>query len=236
MDFSKLIQSWQNEYYTDLVLFIIELSTLVICLKHSRKSIIGKLFILYLSIDIFFVLLHYILYIQKNISYNKFTFYSISNVIISIIELFVYYNFFYRILNNRVFKTLSPIIVLTYTVLALIYITTRFEFFSNRISYNSFLLTSLEFALLIPPCILYYREIFNNFNPLPLTKRPSFWIITGIFFYTLISIPYFLLTVYFSESNLKYMGILNSLLFNFPFAVNFIFISKAVLCRKPLTI
>lgn len=236
MDFNKIIDSWQKEYYTELVLLIFELIALITCIFHARKSFIGKLFIFYIATDLTLYLAHYYLYLQDNINYNKQLFYSTSNVYISLVELLVYYFFFYKVLNIRKYRPVFLILASIYTILAITYIFTKFNFISNRSTYYSFLLTAIEFCLLIPPCILYYRQLFNFIKSDPLTKRPSFWIVTGIFFYSLISIPYFLLTVYFSESKFQYQGILNSLLFNIPFSINFIFITKAVLCKKPLTI
>jgi hypothetical protein len=38
----------------------------------------------------------------------------------------------------------------------------------------------LESAALVPPCVIYFYELFTNMNTMALKDRPSFWVVTGI--------------------------------------------------------
>jgi len=38
----------------------------------------------------------------------------------------------------------------------------------------------LEAAAIVPPCIIYYYELFTSMNTKALKDRPSFWVVTGI--------------------------------------------------------
>jgi hypothetical protein len=38
----------------------------------------------------------------------------------------------------------------------------------------------LESAALVPPCVIYFYELFTNINTKTLRDRPSFWVVTGI--------------------------------------------------------
>lgn len=38
----------------------------------------------------------------------------------------------------------------------------------------------LEAAAIVPPCVIYYYELFTSMNTKALKDRPSFWVVTGI--------------------------------------------------------
>jgi hypothetical protein len=38
----------------------------------------------------------------------------------------------------------------------------------------------LEAAAIVPPCVIYYYELFTSMNTKALRDRPSFWVVTGI--------------------------------------------------------
>jgi hypothetical protein len=45
-----------------------------------------------------------------------------------------------------------------------------------------FSMSMLETLALVPPCVLYFYELFTNMNTRALKGRPSFWIVTGILY------------------------------------------------------
>jgi hypothetical protein len=47
----------------------------------------------------------------------------------------------------------------------------------------------LQNLSLIIPCLIYYNDIFSAFTIPNLSKEPSFWIVTGIMFYSIITTP-----------------------------------------------
>lgn len=120
------------------------------------------------------------------------------------------------------------IIVITFAI-------TKFEFLSLRYDYISNILGVLEFILILPFCILYFIQVLDKISELNLAERPSFWIVTGIFFFSAISIPYYLLENFFLKSKFEFRYILSATFYYLPFSINFIFLSKAFLCKKTLT-
>ena len=52
-------------------------------------------------------------------------------------------------------------------------------------------------------CLVFYINLFKNTPRLNILQEPSFWIITGLFFYTCLSLPFFALNeyikIYFSQ-------------------------------------
>lgn len=233
MDFESLIKFWRSEYFTELFLLIVEISALIILISKRRNSKIGKLFIIYVSFDLLILFISYCFTFKSDLrSEEKLEIFSLFNVLVANIELVVYFLYFNSTLQNKKIRSYLFYSAIAFTILSLIYILSRFNFLSDRPEYFSFLLGCLEFILVLPPCIVYYIELFKKVNSIPLSKRPSFWIITGIFFYCLISIPYFLANQYIFQSKSQYNGILIAIFFNIPFAINFIFLIIAALCKK----
>jgi hypothetical protein len=68
-----------------------------------------------------------------------------------------------------------------------------FFFFVQAIKHNLMFPTGrgllLQNISLIIPCLVYYNDIFSAFSIPNLSKEPSFWIVTGVMFYLIITTP-----------------------------------------------
>ncbi len=53
---------------------------------------------------------------------------------------------------------------------------------------------SSELLALTGLCLVYYFESFNKKGTSELKSSPSFWIVTGLFFYSIIIAPFFMIT------------------------------------------
>ncbi len=93
----------------------------------------------------------------------------------------------------------------------------------------------IEFFFLIVPCVFYFAELFSKPSAKSLFQRPSFWITTGIFFYTFISIPYYFIIEYLLKSNYHYYYEFNVIFFAIPYGITFLFLSKAFTLKTELT-
>ena len=218
-------------------MLLVELVALITSLVYVRKQRIGQLFILYILLDITVLLIDFYLFSfgEKNKTARSI-FISYANASIGLIELVAYFNFFKHVLKNRlIVKTMSALEIL-FVIIMLLYFMTGFKFLSERLGYISYLIGVIEFIFLLLPCAIFFYEIINNDSILTLAERPSFWVTTGIFFYAFISIPFYLLSRYFLGSEYKLQYILAATLFNIPYSINFIFLIKAFLCKKNLTI
>lgn len=215
-------------------MLLVELITIIIGLISVRNQKIGRLFIFYTFFDVLILLLAF--YLASHNSPIKSKFSSYTNSLIAAVELTVYYFFFFKVLNNQSVKKLLKVLLLAYIALLSFFLATRFSFLTNRFSYVSYVLNTIEFLFILPPCLVFFFEIVNTESKLNLLERPSFWIVTGIFFYALISIPYYLLSRYIDISHFKFKNVLGATLFNIPYAINFLFLIKAFLCKKNLTI
>jgi hypothetical protein len=96
-------------------------------------------------------------------------------------------------------------------------------------------IVSLELIMLIVLSLIYYYKILKDGINKKLTTEPSFWIITGLFFYSIVSTPFFIIGLEILLTDLRLYYFLFALHYLFS-AILFITISKAFLCnRNPAT-
>jgi hypothetical protein len=237
MDFSRFIEHFQNNYYSELLMFIVELVALIISLLFVRNDKIGRLFIFYIAFDFCILLINF--YFEFGLSISKknyFYFLNTANTLVAYVELVVYYYFFKKVLQGYKIKKILTSLILIYSLLLIIFITTKFSFITIRYNYIAYMMGATEFVFLIVPCVFYYLQLFKTNSPFSLFERSSFWIVTGIFFYCFISVPFYVICLYLVKVNPELNGILGAAFFYIPFIVNILFLIKAFLCKKPLTI
>lgn len=234
----RLWKGFERRYFAEPLLQLVELAAIVIGLILVRNQKMGRLFIFYIAFDFSISIID--TYLLRFANIGKFranVFIHQTNIIISFIELGVY-NYFLRLLitsekAKRFFKTS----LIFYFILTLGFL--LLENFTH-LKLNSVLLeyyfSILGFIFLIGYSMVFFKQLLNSESSYPLLQRPSFWIITGIFFYSFISTPYYLIGKYLHESRYEYRYLIDALLFYFPFTVNFVFLIKAFLCKKLLTI
>lgn len=236
-EFDRLIFLFKDTYYTSLVMLAIELTALVVTIMYGRKTRIGRAFIFYIVFDFSILIIFIFLRSHSGIS-PKFRnhFINYGNDLIALTELLVYYYYFSILLLSDKIKILMKSLAILFSVIIVIYILTRFSFLTIRYSYISYLVGAAEFIFLLPPCLFYFYKILSVNSETKLFKRPSFWIVSGIFFYSMVSVPYYLLNDYVSNNYKELTGVLAAALFYVPFTLNFSFLIKAFLCKKHLTI
>jgi hypothetical protein len=124
----------------------------------------------------------------------------------------------------------------SFFLITLLFETTRFAFLTRRLTYVAEAVGALEFIFLVPPCFVYFYELLKNEPVVNLYQRPSFWIVTGILFYSVISIPYLLIDRFVYNNQYEHRYLLDLAFFYIPISLNFIFLTRAFLCKKTLTI
>lgn len=190
----------------------------------------GKLFLFYLLFD-FAISIFDLFIVPSHGVVRKNIFFSITNAIIGLIELAVYYFFFFHILVNKKIKQALTLLFVILFILSLLYIFRGFDSLKVSFVFIGWLISVIEFLFLLLPCFTFYLELFVRKPIIDLFERPSFWITTGIFFYAIISIPFYLV------GNLSYkQAIIPALLYYAPIVLNLFFLTKAFLCQKPLTV
>jgi len=236
-DFEKLMKFLASKSYGDLVMPFFEIIAIVIGVICVRKQKAGILFLAYLTFDLaMWICDIYVQMSQKFTARQIMLFIGQTNILIALLELFVYFYFFSKILHNKAFLKLIKIVATVFAFIIIIFTTTQFSFLTERFYYITNIIGVAELLFLIPPCLLYFKGLFSNNIAVSLYQRPSFWIVTGVFFYSVISVPYYLVDRFLFDHQSKYWSLTYLLFFSIPFSVNFIFLSKAFLCRKSLLI
>jgi hypothetical protein len=226
------LEIFANTYYSELILFVIELITIIFGLLRFREKAV-KLFLMYLFVDLT-VLSFYIwkkIHHRADKSDDEII---IFNTLIDVVELWVYSTFFIWVIDNATVKRLIVWFNLIFVIFLIFFLTTKFRFLSNRFDYISDILDVMELLFLIPPCIVYYFHLLKIKSDIPLFKRPSFWIITGIFFYSLFEVPFLLIQKYIQEIDLSYKFLLAALFYYLPIIINNLFLLKGFLCKRAL--
>lgn len=237
MNYNLIWEEFASRFFTHPILGLSELFAIIIGIKYFRNDKIGRLFIYFICFDFILNIADWLLigntFISKKTSY---TFVRITNTLISILELNIYYFFYKQILQRKKIKTLLNVIALFYTAFGAINIVTEYSFFSARKNYASYLVFTIELTLLLPPIILYFFHLIKTHSEINLFSRPSFWISVGIFFQSIISIPCYLLLSHLLRQKVVYLPFIEASLYYIPLIINILFITKAFLCKKALTI
>lgn len=218
-------------------MWLLELLAIVIGIIYVRKQKIGLFFLLYLGFDFLALNLDiFLISFLERTDKLAFKFVVIGNSLVSAVELFVYNYFFYKVVKNkRVRFTLKVTSVSFLLFLLFVLFNIQFGLLWNA-GYSTQILASVGFIFLLIPCSAFYFDIMNIKSGINLQDRPSFWITSGIFFYAAISIPYYLVDMYFLKAQYEYGAALSIALFIIPFSINFLFLIKAFLCKRNLTI
>ncbi len=236
MDLSWIIRSLRAEYYIYGIQFFIEIFTLIVGFIYARKTRIGRAFIFYVSFDFFVGLFD--MFIESNYRNTNFSwiFLSKTNGVISIIQLLTYFYFFKNVINSTTMLGYMKYSKFFFILLILIFLITGYNLTPRIQFHTSFAIEAFEFIILIPPCFVFIHEMLNKESSFKLFERPSFWILTGILFFCILCIPFDILQGYFSLNKIPEYELIFACLYTFPFIINLLFLSKAFLCKKPLTI
>jgi hypothetical protein len=214
----------------------VEVCALIIGILYARRTLLGRLFVFYITFDLVVLILYWIFKALTQINEQLRSTIYVGNSLVSLFELLVYFQFFKHVINNRAVIKWMRFARIIFLMLVCLYLISMFSFISIRFRYISYLIGALEFCFLLPPCLVFYYQLLKTNSKLKLLERPSFWLVTGIFFYSLISIPYYLIDPFLKDNDYQLRYIFGALFFEVPCTLHFGFLLKAFLCKKPLTI
>lgn len=89
----------------------------------------------------------------------------------------------------------------------------------------------IEVIIIIVPCLTFFRELFTRNETVDLTGSPSFWLVTGIFFYLVTIFPLYLTRNYLHDHGLA--ALIKSLhsINNFAISITYLIFIRAFICR-----
>lgn len=234
----KLITNFKWSYGTDIFLIICAISALVVLIKSKGTDQTKKLFAIYAigCIILFLSGWIYILMIAKD-RYNYVIFVESGNIFFSLIESYVFITYFKKLfISPRLTPLLNFFLTITIIASAFFFFNILFLNTSNSfIRKTSDLISSLSLLYISIICLIYFHRLLTNNSTELLSKKPSFWIVSSLFFYSFMIIPFFLISAKIFRDYPSIYATLFRLHF-ISLGVVFLAISKAVLLKKPLTI
>lgn len=235
-----ILQNLENLHYTGLLWFISTLLALIIGIKYYRNELSYKLLIIYcISSLLMLNIIHdCILFSFDKKDHRRIIYGEGTNTLFAFVEISIFFYFFRQLLNNKIIQTLIKIFWIIFTILCIAFIIeiTEVELSKVQIIKNSYYINIFEFFLLLPLCLVYFFQLLTKEqnNPVQLTDSPSFWIVSGLFFYCIVSLPFLFYgknSVIRSASFFYLIGAIHYI----SISLLFLCLTKAFSCKKTLT-
>lgn len=158
------------------------------------------------------------------------------NLLVALVEFSMFYVYFRHAVQSAFVKIIMPLFIFTIIFFIAFYMYLGLFISSSGMIVRKIpdFLISLELLLLAVPCFLYYYDLLRKKPAGNLRDNPSFWITTGLLFYCITIIPFFIISKDLQQNNealYRAAYALHYILFGFLFLA----ITKAIQCRKPLT-
>ena len=224
--FDKLFSNWEYTYYTPVLWYVSLFFAIIIGVRAFRRErMFLVLFIYVLSSMTFLIVWDSVLIALEN-GRRRTAIIEVTNTVFSLIEATVFFYFFNAIFkNNRLkyFTYLGLTAIFIFSIILFIAISDP-SFSRKQISSVSLAINSLEFLLILTLCLFYFYGLFkHDIAEFRLLKdTPSFLIVTSLFFYVLVSLPFF-----FIGGVLLYN---NRSLYYIMFSLHYISLSLLVFC------
>lgn len=216
----KFLSFLSPNFYCVGIMMFLAVAALVASIRYYQRHRSLRIFTYYIAFSLTESMVAYFSFV-----YPKFDFYQtfilrITYGSFAVFE-FVICNFFIlhyvgSPLRRRIIRINGLLFLLILTVLIMI----------HRIAVSIFILDSV---FLVPPCLIYFYELFLTVNPKPLKDQPSFWVITAILFLNACSIP-LQLTFDFLGRYAEAAYSLNDILYG----ILFIMLIRAYLCSPEI--
>ena len=219
-------------FLSDIVVWTTNLLALIIgCFYCYRKTLPAYLkifpFYLFISIAIEIVAHPYLRPIFKLLAFSAHPS-SISNDLYNLFTIFetlVLTYFLFQVIRSVTIKKLT---ILLLSLFVLFFIQSSLARGLDRINDLAIL---FESVIIIVLCLTFFKELFARPEPIDLLKEPSFWLVTGIFFYLAAIFPLFLTRAWLQNHGLtKVVQGLYSIN-NFALSVTYFLFIKGFTCR-----
>lgn len=233
MDVNGLFEYWRNSYYSiPFGVLIVIIGIGVILLKNNQKKLTHIFIYYFIAYFILSVIMsaHSLLGLRYHFVIGLIC--RFSDCIFTVFEFVLFSVFFKKILKGAPFKRILRILFVIFSVASgfiLIYDT----YLVGAPKWSSiFFLYNIEAISLLILCIFYYVEIFRRTPILNLLQEPSFWVVTGLSFVMISTLPFSLLSDYIINSDKPLFYNLFSLFYIF-YSLLFLMIVRGHLCRQP---
>ena len=151
----------------------------------------------------------------RHLLYNLFT----------VFETFIFAYFLYQIIRSAQIKKLT---IGLFSLFLIYFIKSSL---SDGLYHNNDPAVLFECIIIIIPCLTFFRELFTRPEPIDLLKEPSFWLVTGIFFYLATIFPLFLAHPWLKGHGLRKVAQGLYSINNFALSITYLLFTKGFTCR-----
>lgn len=236
--FSYLLKQWEFSFFAQPLIILCQILALVISIRNQNREYKSTYFVPYIisGLILFGASDLVAFYFDLSKINNKLNI-EICNTIFMCFEFITFALFFKKILRtNLLNKIISIFFILLITTTLIFY----FQFSHNKHAIEKLIsqlnsITFIELTFIGILCLVYFFELFKFFEQENLLQKPSFWIVSSLIFYTLI-LPIIFIGIQFikGENNNIYRILVSLHYISLCFV--YLGITKAILCKRPLTI
>jgi hypothetical protein len=233
----RLVAFWSRTFFIEPVVILSFLFCFVIALFHNYKERERIYFLIYFFIGLAMFVVTVLLIMFKILVRRDLAIYQeVSNSIFELSEFIAFYFFFNKCLQNKNCKKVLKIFLGLLLLIFLAFFTRLIlpGYSTESLRNHSIFINVVEFFLLSVMCLAYFYELLTLAPQMNLLRRPSFFIVTSTFFYSVLMIPFFMLSRDISKTKISTYETL--------FAAHYILLTimliaflKVFLCKTPIT-
>jgi hypothetical protein len=225
----KFLEFWQTDFYTVAISFLLAVIGLIISLRRRQNHKLRPLIFFFLGYVLLEVLqsVNRAMQLYRPLRVQISIYLDFADTIIEFFSLYLVIRNF--VINARIIKILK-------TLPFVFAVSMAFYFFYYKITYEKldqyFLQTifTIQACLLIVASSCYYIDIFTKVPKSKLSDDPSFWVVTGVAFFMLCTLPFSILGLYLIKTNLHlYLQLF--IIFEIFYWILFLMIIKAYFCN-----
>jgi hypothetical protein len=231
---NEIIKFWESAYYTQAMTFVLAAVTIFIALKNWNRS--GNLRSLFPFFTFYFLLQVITLYACLSYTRNDrnlLLIFRYFDFVTTVTEFLAFSYYAKGQIKNEHLKSIIRKAQIFFLLVASILFTVTI--INYRITQATLQYTySIEAAFLIVISFYYYYDLFKQQPSFQLLELPSFWVITGMSFFMVCTLPFSIFGQFIVKSNYRlYLQVF--CIFNIFYCLLFLMIIKAYKC-KPLLI
>jgi len=234
---NKLLHHWRTIYFTEPALVLALIFCFVIGLRYHYNEKERIYFLVYIIAGLILFFVANPIDILQILKRKKLAIFSeMANTLFELIELIAFYYFFAKCFQNKKYHNVPKIFLISFCVIVgVFFIKLCFPNYTvDSIRRHSLLVNVIEFFFLAVMCLLYFYGLFTSVPKMRLMQRPSFFITTSTFFYSVLMIPFFVIAHDMLKNGRTFFWILFGCHY-ILLTIVILTIAKGFLCRKPIT-
>jgi hypothetical protein len=235
MDIESLLRYWKGNYYTDGLVLLMAIVAIVVISKNKLKTI--NIFTYYFAAFIIlksFYFSHALFISNTSFHHTMVSIDYYADYIFTLFEFYIFVSFFKTILGSSVDQKILKWIFWCFSVIGITILIHDVISYGYPEKVNLHSLFIVQAISLLVPCTLYYIHLFKDEPTLNLLNEPSFWIVTGLSFFMVCTLPYSFFIDYLLKTDILLYGHLFSI-FHIFYLLLFTMIIRAHLCKPIAT-